>query len=127
MFARSDFGNLVLFFQGWVEISEIVLNRHWKNLQHLFFRLTTDFGNHFSKHPSLFPLQKQLQHQIRIRFEPDHFKLGKEEQELRIELAVYFYKELNPSSGKAAKFAYLSRIAFWLELGKRGMPAMLWK
>ncbi|AEE50348.1 UPF0175 family protein [Haliscomenobacter hydrossis] len=48
--------------------------------------------------------------------------IGKDEQEIKLELAVFFYKEFHLSSSKAAEFAGISRIAFWKELGKREIP-----
>ena len=48
--------------------------------------------------------------------------LGMNEQEMRIELAIFFYKKLSLSSGEAAKFAQIPRVAFWHELGKRKIP-----
>lgn len=47
---------------------------------------------------------------------------GKSDREVKIELAIFFYKRYQISSGKAAKFAGLSRIEFWDELGKREIP-----
>jgi len=47
---------------------------------------------------------------------------GLDEQELKIELAIYFYKKFNLSSGKAARFAGIPRVAFFHELGKRNIP-----
>jgi len=44
---------------------------------------------------------------------------GLNEQELKIELAIYFYKKFNLSSGKASRFAGIPRVAFFHELGKR--------
>lgn len=44
---------------------------------------------------------------------------GKDEQELKIELAIFFYKKFNLSSSKAARFADIPRVAFFHELGKR--------
>lgn len=46
---------------------------------------------------------------------------GKDEQELKIELAIFFYKKFNLSSGKAARFAGIPRFAFFHELGKRNL------
>lgn len=48
--------------------------------------------------------------------------LGKDDKAIRLELAIFFYKEFDLSAGGAAKFAGLSRIAFWRELGKRHIP-----
>lgn len=48
--------------------------------------------------------------------------IGKDEQEIKIELAVFFYKAFHLSSSKAAEFAGISRVAFWKELGKREIP-----
>jgi len=48
--------------------------------------------------------------------------IGKDDQAIRLELAIFFYKEFDLSAGQAAKFAGISRIAFWNELGKRGIP-----
>lgn len=47
---------------------------------------------------------------------------GKEADELKIELAIFFYKNFNLSAGEAAKFAGVSRVAFNFELGKRKVP-----
>jgi len=47
---------------------------------------------------------------------------GKSDREVKIELAIFFYKQYQISSGKAAKFAGLGRIEFWEELGKREIP-----
>ena len=41
------------------------------------------------------------------------------EEELRFELAVWFYQQRRLSLGKASKFAGLSQILFQKELGKR--------
>lgn len=48
--------------------------------------------------------------------------IGKDDKAIRLELAIFFYKEFDLSSGQAAKFAGISRIAFWQELGKRKIP-----
>ena len=48
--------------------------------------------------------------------------IGKAERDLKIELAIFFYKKFQLSAGKAADFAGISRVAFWRELGKRGVP-----
>ena len=48
--------------------------------------------------------------------------IGKDDKVIRLELAIFFYKEFDLSSGEAAKFAGSSRIAFWHELGKRKIP-----
>ena len=48
--------------------------------------------------------------------------IGKDDKAIRVELAIFFYKEFDLSSGEAAKFAGLSRVAFWQELGKRNIP-----
>lgn len=47
---------------------------------------------------------------------------GKEADELKIELAIFFYQNFSLSAGEAAKFAELSRVAFQYELGKRKIP-----
>jgi predicted HTH domain antitoxin len=41
------------------------------------------------------------------------------ESELRLELAVFFYKELKMSLGKCAQFAGMNRFEFQEELGRR--------
>lgn len=46
---------------------------------------------------------------------------GKETDELKIELAIFFYKNFNLSTGEAAKFAEISRVSFNSELGKRSI------
>ncbi|MCC6414021.1 MAG: UPF0175 family protein [Saprospiraceae bacterium] len=48
--------------------------------------------------------------------------LGRDEAELRLELAVFFYAQLGLSSGEAAKFAGIPRVVFLRELGKRQIP-----
>ena len=48
--------------------------------------------------------------------------IGKDDKAIRLELAIFFYKEFDLSSGEAAKFAGLTRVAFWRELGKRHIP-----
>ncbi len=45
---------------------------------------------------------------------------GKTEQELGLELAVFFYVEMRMSLGKCAEFAGLSRFEFQHELARRG-------
>lgn len=58
-----------------------------------------------------------------LTISPDFLRLlGKSEQEVRIELAIFFYKEYQISPGKAGAIAGLSRIEFWEELGKRKIP-----
>ena len=47
---------------------------------------------------------------------------GKTEKELKLELAIFFYKEFKISSGKAARFAEIPRVAFYRELGKHQVP-----
>jgi len=47
---------------------------------------------------------------------------GKPEEEIRLELAIFFYQHFKVSAGKAATFAGLSRIAFWRELAARKIP-----
>jgi predicted HTH domain antitoxin len=44
---------------------------------------------------------------------------GRPEEEVRVELAVFFYQHFKVSAGKAAAFAGLSRIAFWCTLAAR--------
>lgn len=46
-------------------------------------------------------------------------EFGESEQDLKIELAIIFYRDFKISSGKVAKFANMSRIEFWFELEKR--------
>ena len=48
--------------------------------------------------------------------------IGKPEEEVRLELAIFFYQHFKVSAGKAATFAGLSRIAFWRELATRKIP-----
>ncbi len=48
--------------------------------------------------------------------------LGKTEKDLKIELAVMFYRQFNLPSGQAAQFAGISRVGFFYELGKRNIP-----
>ncbi len=43
----------------------------------------------------------------------------KTEDELRLELAIFFYTELKMPAGKCGSFVNLSRMAFLEELGKR--------
>lgn len=45
--------------------------------------------------------------------------IGKDDDSMRLELATFFYKELDLSSGDAARFAGISKVAFQRELGKR--------
>lgn len=45
---------------------------------------------------------------------------GKTEQELSLELAVFFYAEMQMSLGKCAEFADISRFEFQQELARRG-------
>jgi len=47
---------------------------------------------------------------------------GKREDEVRLELAIFFYQHFKVSAGKAATFAGLSRIAFWRVLSERKIP-----
>jgi predicted HTH domain antitoxin len=47
---------------------------------------------------------------------------GKTEQELKIEIAIFFYKNLNLSSSQAADFANIPRYQFFRELGNRNIP-----
>jgi predicted HTH domain antitoxin len=47
---------------------------------------------------------------------------GRPEEEIRLELAIFFYQHFKVSAGKAATFAGLSRIAFWRELAARKIP-----
>ena len=49
-------------------------------------------------------------------------RIGKDEQEIKIELAIFFYKDFNLSASKAAEFAGINRLAFWKELGNRQIP-----
>ena len=46
---------------------------------------------------------------------------GKSEEEFRIALAIFLYKELKVPAGKAGKVVGLSRVEFWEELGKRNI------
>lgn len=48
--------------------------------------------------------------------------LGRNEAELRLELAVFFYAQLGLSSGEAAKFAGIPRVVFLKALGEREIP-----
>lgn len=48
--------------------------------------------------------------------------IGKDDHVIRLELAIFFYKEFDLASGEAAKFAGISRVTFWRELGKRHIP-----
>lgn len=48
--------------------------------------------------------------------------IGKDDQSIKLELAIFFYKEFDLTSGDAAKFAGITRIAFWRELGNRNIP-----
>ncbi|MFN4254255.1 MAG: UPF0175 family protein [Saprospiraceae bacterium] len=45
---------------------------------------------------------------------------GKTEQELSLELAVFFYVEMQMSLGKCAEFAGISRFELQRELARRG-------
>ena len=45
----------------------------------------------------------------------------KTEQELRLDLAIYFYSEMKMSMGKCAQFASISRFAFQDELVHRNL------
>ncbi len=54
---------------------------------------------------------------------PDFLRLlGKSEQEVKIELAIFFFTSHYLSTGQAARFAGMSRVEFWEELGKREIP-----
>ncbi len=46
----------------------------------------------------------------------------KTEEELRMELAIFFYTELKMSAGKCGSFVNMSRMEFMEELGKRKIP-----
>lgn len=46
---------------------------------------------------------------------------GKTEEEFRLALAIFLYRELKVPVGKAGQVARLSRIEFWEELGKRNI------
>ena len=46
----------------------------------------------------------------------------KSEIEIRLALAIFMYRDLKISAGKASEFIGLSRIEFWEELGKRNIP-----
>ncbi len=54
---------------------------------------------------------------------PDYVlaSIGKDGDSLRLELALFFYKEFDLSTRDAAKFAGISPIAFQKELGKRSI------
>lgn len=43
-------------------------------------------------------------------------------EELKLEIAILFYKKGRMSSGRASKFAGLPRLIFLKELGKRKVP-----
>jgi predicted HTH domain antitoxin len=45
----------------------------------------------------------------------------KTEEELRLDLAIYFYSEMKMSMGKCAQFAAISRFAFQDELAHRNL------
>ena len=47
---------------------------------------------------------------------------GKTENELKLELAIFFYKAFKISSGKAARFAGIPRVVFYRELGNHKVP-----
>ena len=47
--------------------------------------------------------------------------IAKDNAAVRLELAIWFYTEFTLSSGKAAAFAGISRIAFFQELAQRGI------
>jgi predicted HTH domain antitoxin len=47
---------------------------------------------------------------------------GKTESEIRLAFAIFMYKDLKVSAGKAAQFAGISRVSFWEELGNRNIP-----
>lgn len=48
--------------------------------------------------------------------------IGKSDEEIKIALAIFFYKEFGLSTAQAAGFAEMSRVAFLHELGKRKIP-----
>lgn len=48
--------------------------------------------------------------------------IDKDEQSIKIELAIFFYKEFNLSAAKAAEFAGINRLTFWQELSNRQIP-----
>ena len=48
--------------------------------------------------------------------------LGKSEEEMLLPLAIFMYSEWKMSSGRCARMAGLSRIAFLDELAKRCVP-----
>lgn len=48
--------------------------------------------------------------------------IGKSDEEIKIALAIFFYKEFGLSTAQAAGFAEMSRVAFLQELGKRKIP-----
>lgn len=52
---------------------------------------------------------------------PDYVleSIGKDDDSLRLELALFFYKEFDLSTKDAAKFAGISQVAFQRELGRR--------
>ena len=43
-------------------------------------------------------------------------------EELRLEIAIWFYQTGKMSSGQASKFANVSRVQFQKELGQRKVP-----
>ena len=47
---------------------------------------------------------------------------NKDEKTLKLELAVFFYKEFELTLGQAASFAEISLIQFLKELGNRNIP-----
>lgn len=48
--------------------------------------------------------------------------MGQVEQEMKVELAVFFYTRFQLSLGEASTFAGLTKVAFQRELGKRQVP-----
>lgn len=45
--------------------------------------------------------------------------IDRDEQSIKIELAIFFYKEFNLAASRAAEFAGMNRLAFWKELSNR--------
>lgn len=48
--------------------------------------------------------------------------LGRNEAERRLELAIFFYAQMDFSSDEAAEFAGILRVVFLKELGNRHVP-----
>lgn len=48
--------------------------------------------------------------------------LGKNEREIRLDLAIFFYLAWQMSAGRCAEYAGIDKVVFLDELGKRNIP-----